>query len=424
MRFLSLHLITTILFLIFGCSSTKETSQEKIKGLSYDPPGSTITTNKTIYPQHKRTFLFSGSKLYVSNEFTGSRLNDFYQEDDSTFIAVIEPENSPINNSAWYAFKIWSENGRKINLKIIYKDGSHRYVPKLSYDGKSWRPVDSNYYFNDTSKGIANLKLKINPNSRLVSAQELFLSSDYEGWIDELVDKPVVKKSVIGESAKGKAINKLEISEGDDNSDLVFIIGRQHPPEVTGAFALESFIEKLTDDSELSKNFRRRFRVVVIPLVNPDGVDEGHWRHNSNGVDLNRDWFAFNQQETKLVRDELLKTARGSQGKVKFFIDFHSTQQDVFYITAKDSTLDFDTTYETTKSWLNRIQEMFPDYKLNIDESLNDYTAPTSDGWAYNVFKAPALTYELGDETDRALIRKICSGAAEAMMEILLKDKK
>ena len=424
MRSLSLHLITTILFLIFGCSSTKETSQEEIKGLPYDPPGSTVTTNKTIYPQHKRTFLFSGSKLYVSNEFPGSRLNDFYQEDDSTFIAVIEPENSPINNSAWYSFKIWSEMDREINLKILYKDGSHRYIPKLSYDGNNWRPIDTNYYFNDTSKGIANLKLKIKPTSLWVSAQELFLSDDYESWIDELMTKSFLKKSVIGESAKGRAINKIEINEGNKDPDLVFIIGRQHPPEVTGAFALKSFVEKLIDDSELSKNFRKRFRVIVIPLVNPDGVDEGHWRHNSNGVDLNRDWFAFNQPETRLVRDELLKTAGQSQSKVKFFVDFHSTQQDVFYITAKDSSLDFDPTYETTKSWLNRTQEIFPDYKLNVDESLNDYNAPTSDDWAYNVFNAPALTYEIGDETDRALIRKICSGAAEAMMEILLKAKK
>jgi predicted deacylase len=413
-------IILSAVFLIGGCSSSKD----QIQGLPYDPPGSTITTNKTIYPQHKRTFLFNGKKLYVSNEFTGSRLNDFYQENDTTFVAVIEPENSPINNSAWYAFKIWSEKDGEINLKILYKDGSHRYIPKLSYDGKNWTPIESNFYFNDTSKGIANVKLKLKPDTLWAAAQELFLSKDYERWMNELAGKSFVKKSTIGQTVNGRAISKLEISEGNDISDLVFIIGRQHPPEVTGAFALKSFVEKLTDDSQISKIFRKRFRIIVIPLVNPDGVDEGHWRHNSNGVDLNRDWFAFNQPETRIVRDELLRTVNESKGKVKFFIDFHSTQQDVFYITSKDSTVETDPVYETTKSWLNRINEMFPDYKLNVDESLNDYNAPTSDSWAYNIFNAPALTYELGDETDRAVIRKICSGAAEAMMEILLKDKK
>jgi len=424
MRSLLKYSLAALLVLVISCTSSKEISHEDIKGLPYDPPGSTVTTNKTIYPQYKRTFLFSGSNLYVSNEFTGSRLNDCYQENDSTLVAAIEPENSPINNSAWYAFKVWSNKEKKINLKIIYKDGSQRYVPKLSYDGDNWTPIDSNLYFNDTAKGIGYLTLKVNSDTLWVSGQELILSHYYEKWIDKLLQNPFIKKSVIGKSVNGRAINKLEIDEGNDNSDLIYIIGRQHPPEVTGAFGLISFVEKLTDDSELSKNIREKFRIVVIPIVNPDGVDNGHWRHNANGVDLNRDWFAFNQPETRQVRDELMRIANESQSKVKFFIDFHSTQQDIFYITSKDSTLDFDPIYETTESWLNIIQEMFPDYKLNIDESLNSNKAPTSDDWAYNTFNCPALTYELGDETDRNLIRKICSGAAEAMMETLLKERK
>ena len=241
--------------------------------MPYDPPGSNVTTDKTIYPQHKRTYLFSGSKLYVSNEFTGSRLNDCYQEDDSTFVVLIEPENSPINNSAWYAFKVWSNIERKINLKIVYKNGSQRYVPKLSYNSDAWTPIDSNFYSNDTATGVGHLKLKVNSDTLWVSGQELLLSQYYEQWIDKLSQRPFVKKSVIGQSVNGNTINKLEIAEGIDNSDLVYIIGRQHPPEVTGAFGLISFVEKLADNSELSKNFRKKFRVVVIPLVNPDGID-------------------------------------------------------------------------------------------------------------------------------------------------------
>ena len=41
--------------------------------------------------------------------------------------------------------------------------------------------------------------------------------------------------------------------------------------------------------------------VIVYPLMNPDGVDEGHWRHNTGGIDLNRDWAHYNQPETRQV---------------------------------------------------------------------------------------------------------------------------
>lgn len=420
---ITVYFINAAIIFLAGCSSVKETSQE-IQGLPYDPPGSTVTTNKTTYPQHKRTFQFSDDKLFVSNEFTGSRLNDFYKENDSTFIAVIEPENAPINNSAWYCFKIWSDVEKKVNLKIIYKDGSQRYIPKLSKDGIHWKPIGPTKYFNDTAQGVGNLKLSVGMDELWVSAQELVLSKDYEEWLNKLSSKSFIRKSEIGRSVEKRAINKIEITDAGENVDLVFIIGRQHPPEVTGAFALMSFVEKLADNSELSKKFRKKFKTVIIPIVNPDGVDNGNWRHNVNGIDLNRDWLNFNQPETHLVKEELLKTVNEFNNKVKFFIDFHSTQQDVFYITSEDSTVDVDPIFKTTKAWLERIQQLNPDYVVNVDESLNSYNAPTSESWAYNTFKAPALTYELGDETERELIMKVCSSAAEAMMEVLLNEEK
>ena len=71
------------------------------------------------------------------------------------------------------------------------------------------------------------------------------------------------------------------------------IVGRQHPPEVTGSMALMEFVETIVGASDLAKEFRQSFRTIVIPLMNPDGVAAGNWRHNLNGVDLNRDWGPF-----------------------------------------------------------------------------------------------------------------------------------
>ena len=49
---------------------------------------------------------------------------------------------------------------------------------------------------------------------------------------------------------------------------------------------------------------KREIRAAVVPLANPDGVEQGHWRHNAQGVDLNRDWDRFQQPETRALRDE------------------------------------------------------------------------------------------------------------------------
>lgn len=61
----------------------------------------------------------------------------------------------------------------------------------------------------------------------------------------------------------------------------MMVIGRLHPPEVTGQFALQAFVESLCMDSETAKKFRKEYTVYVVPMMNPDGVDNGHWRHNT-----------------------------------------------------------------------------------------------------------------------------------------------
>ena len=65
--------------------------------------------------------------------------------------------------------------------------------------------------------------------------------------------------------------------------------------------------------------------------MNPDGVDLGHWRHNSGGVDLNRDWSKYHQKEIKTTVDFISKTLKASNSKLVLGLDFHSTYYDVFY---------------------------------------------------------------------------------------------
>ena len=82
---------------------------------------------------------------------------------------------------------------------------------------------------------------------------------------------------------------------------LVILLTRQHPPEVTGYFAFQHFLNTLLENTTLSNDFLDTHRVLAFPLINPDGVDLGHWRHNAKGVDLNRDWSAYRQPEIRNV---------------------------------------------------------------------------------------------------------------------------
>ena len=239
--------------------------------------------------------------------------------------------------------------------------------------------------------------------------------AEIESWIEKMTRRKFIRRFTIGRSIGGHPIRMMQIGNGKSRN-LVFVISRQHPPEVTGTFGLMAFVEKLCEDAPLAKRFREKFLVLVFPLVNPDGLDEGHWRHNLGGADLNRDWKNFRQPETRQVRDALLKFASRPRARPFLFLDFHSTKQDVFY-TQKDSHPTFPENF--TRDWLDALDKRFPEYKVRRSGS-HDPTTGTSKGWFYERFKIPAVTYEFGDHTDRELIRRITGGSTEEIMKLLL----
>ncbi len=409
-----------MLFLL-ALLATSCSSSEKFSGFSYDPEGATITTDKEITPQHERTIGISTDGVWLSNEFPGARMNDFYKLNDSLYQVVLEPENHPVNNSPWYAFKVWADTAKTISLKLLYRHGDHRYFPEISYDGSRWMPMDSTSFAEDTLDGTATLRLNLSEDPLWVSAQELLTVDDYAAWADSLSKKPFIKQDTAGYSHQDRPVKRLVINEIENTSEphgVLLITGRLHPPEVTGALASLHFIEELSSDTELAKEFRTRFEVLAYPLANPDGVQNGHWRHNAAGVDLNRDWIAFNQPETRAIRDDILQHVRAdSLKKVYYGIDFHSTNENIFYpINREIETFPEDFTY----IWVDSLKAEFPETEFSVEPF--DTSSPIAKNWIYRTFGADAVTYEVNDAEDRDKIESIARTSARLVMQHLLKE--
>jgi hypothetical protein len=145
-------------------------------------------------------------------------------------------------------------------------------------------------------------------------------------------------------------------------------------------------------------------------------VDNGHWRHNSGGIDLNRDWSDFNQPETQMVRDFLRKKIHGTERKLYFGIDFHSTWDDIFYTNTTDTPTNMD---GLIKRWFAELEKAIPDYKVNARPSK---IAPgvISKAFFNRAFNAEALVYEVGDNTSRAFTALKSRTAAEKWMLLAL----
>lgn len=384
------------------------------KTASYHTFPSPIDTEpKVIEYQEKKTYKIGS--VFASNEFPAARLNDFNQINDSTYQATISPENTPINSSPWYAFKLWSDQIQKVYVKLHYSKYKHRYHPKISSDGRSWTALDSSKvaFTNDSVHVIMTLNLS--PSPFWIAAQEIQDTKLVGDWVQEMGKSKLVSIAEAGKSAQDRPLYYMNIQEGEPKKKpTIVIISRQHPPEVTGYLAMKAFVETIVEQG--SKNgFLEQFRVMVYPLMNPDGVDLGHFRHNTGGVDMNRDWSRYRQAEVRQVADHIVKEVREQKGNVILGLDFHSTYEDVYY-TNEESLGNKIPGF--TKAWLGQIQT---DLELDdINEKPSGLRSPVSKGWFHQQFKAAGITYEIGDDTPRDFIKVKGEVSAKAMMKILL----
>jgi hypothetical protein len=180
---------------------------------------------------------------------------------------------------------------------------------------------------------------------------------------------------------------------------------------------MKAFVETICSDSELAKEFRAEYNTYVVPLMNPDGVNNGHWRHNMGGIDLNRDWEDFNQPETSAIRDFMNQKVNQTGGKFYLGIDFHSTWEDIFYTIDPELKGNMP---GIVPEIINAVRNKLPDYKPNIRPSPGTGLKVTSMDFFFYEFGAESFTYEVGDNTPREFVRAKGGITAIKTMEEML----
>jgi hypothetical protein len=396
-----------LVLLPLGCKSVKEVSFRE----------TVDTTSKSIAFQKKQTYSLEELGVYASNDFDGARLNGFEKLNDSTATVIITPENEPINNSAYYAFNIWADTKKPFYIKFDYpKLYRHRYIPKLKKEDE-WHIMKKECIFINKDS-VVTIKLDLNSKPLTVAAQELQTYNDVKQWYIGLLKgkENYATLEYFGQTPLGRDLPVINIGVGSPKGkDVVVLLTRQHPPEVTGYYAYQHFLSTILNGSELSTAFLKKYQVLAFPILNPDGVDLGHWRHNTGGVDTNRDWAVYNQPEIKQVVKYITKELNKNDSKIVLGLDFHSTYHDVFYTNKiREGT----TMPNFIEDWFAALEANIPNYKVN--EAAGNSTKPVSKGWFLYGHNAVGITYEIGDATPKERIKVIGTTTAKEMMKILI----
>ncbi|GHV42604.1 hypothetical protein AGMMS49546_21820 [Spirochaetia bacterium] len=131
---------------------------------------------------------------------------------------------------------------------------------------------------------------------------------------------------MIGKTEEGRDYPVLLIGDdGNPKKKLIITTARQHSGESPGSFVLEGFLEQYLSENESGKYLRETSVLLVLPMTNLDGVEEGRYGKDAPPADFNRAWMTESIREElrsflKLV-DELLKIY-----KPGLYVDFHAPQ--------------------------------------------------------------------------------------------------
>lgn len=338
-----------------------------------------------------------------------------FRSDDSVELTFRQEDKKVDDAYSWFSFRVSARDEGVLRIRLKFPRAYARYWPKVSSNGQDWRRLNEEAVQVSTNGRNMTLTLAVGSAGLWVSAQELLTQAFYDDWLRELDARTELQTAVIGRSVEGRPVH---LARTADRPEVVLLFGRQHPAEVPGALAMREFVDVLLADTELARRFRGRFALLIVPLINPDGVANGHSRHNSGGVDLNRDWGPFTQPETQSVA-RLLEGLDDLGMRPRLMLDFHATKMTptmVFYTQVPEDNTS-PALFATT--WMTRVGERLDGYAFKHDPRTPSGLDNTKN-YFFSRYGIPAITYEIGDEADRKAIIEHTPAFAEEMMRTLL----
>lgn len=335
--------------------------------------------------------LCSGKGLTISAAFPGAGQHACtVRSEDEVVVSVMHERSTsgPINPSPWYAFAVQSEAARAVTLTLDYLDYEHRYTPYVSRNGEAWSKLDEGRIGLSEDEHLATMTLDLPAGVTYVAAHPVFTADQSLEVARELAARRGLREAEYGRSAEGRPLIAFE-KGAQDAGRIIIALTRQHPPELPGKAAYRVFMETLLADAP--EGFWEEHLLVAVPVANPDGVDNGHWRLNVGGVDLNRDWYEQAQPEIAALTSHLKARAEGRRAVAMF--DFHSTWNTVIYTPPFDNASLDAAFLPQLKARLDQPGCSEPEWKPG-----HGADSGTSKSWGLEALGAPAITVEFGDD--------------------------
>jgi hypothetical protein len=276
-------------------------------------------------------------------------------------------------SSSWFYFGVSGASaGQEVTIKMmnlnrqsqLYKHG-YTPVARVGQQGE-WRPLlRSSTSYEEVDGAVLQLTFTY----RATCAREVFFAFCYphsyeecQLYLSTLLERVeadgaainpsmlppassqiYVHREILTHSSGGRNCDMLTISdctgicespaensfEFSGEKNVIFLSARVHPGETPSSFVLQGIIEMLLSSDPRAAKLRSKYVFKIVPMLNPDGVAMGHYRHDLQGRNLNR-YYASPSAEAEptihAVKKVVMKYSQRSEGEGRLFVylDIHA----------------------------------------------------------------------------------------------------
>lgn len=307
----------------------------------------------------------------------------------------LDPEN-PANpqlqpSARWYFFLMTGVKDKEI---VINMHNSDTRRPFYSYDGKEY------LRFSKQECSIPNqIRKQYKSDSVYIAYFTPYPESYLHSRIGEWSKRNCVEVSSIGKSENGRIMPLLTVTNrAKDNKDKksVYIHGRIHTSETPGTWHLDQMIETITGDSKYAQDLRDNIIFYILPFTNPDGVQEGRSRSNTNGINLEVNYNSPDSITAQEVKN-ILAFLKGvtAEKELDLVLNMHSQSlnQVTYWVHSAESTSE---DYYKRLLLLSNLTINDNPYFRKDDLKFSKHASRYLEGWFYDNFKGRtvAITFE------------------------------
>jgi murein tripeptide amidase MpaA len=346
----------------------------------------------------------NGSTIELHTDFDGAAAEDLRTSRRGDIVFSL-PDSPGSDERLWFYFRLAAESPVRPNFVIENPGAGHQHNwdvvrPVVSSDRVNWVRAEEAGLSNGPtvwSRIVARV-LGRNPVFEFrspVESRELWVAYAYpytaenlDDFLGQIGTDDRVSVTTLGQSEQDRDIALVTITgrDADSSSDrsTIWVIGREHPGETPNSFVLEGLVNALLDET-LGQQLLSRFRFKIVPMINVDGVANGHYYRNSKGIDLAKDWLYFNSREMQHLYRAMEPDL--TSGSVALVLNLHSANAPLSHFFL-----------ETNSDWLPedlaRLQARFLENAADAHPQLQ--TEDTVETWDYPYIASNFLSNEHG----------------------------